>query len=885
MTTPINTDKLDLFLIAYRKYLETPEYNETYKWKILQTFQQNWDLDAPDLAAMIDRSLQHSMENLWAGANYYPKRILQEFVKLDPDRCRAMFSQLFDEEKPLSSRLHVFRQGADQLLVDLSASDGKERGSHYQDARAMLLYLSLRYPERYYLYKKDMVSRFFERIEYSEQHPSVRYKKGDYQAVEQYLAVAEQVRSFLQHEKTTIETHLRLFGDQGGYDTEHHLLTQDVIYCIAHKIEAAMDDQRRYWWLNADPGIWALQGNPLGSLHTYTAYNQKGNKRRVFKYFEAAQPGDLMIGYASSPVKEVQALLRITRSLQGEGKDSGIEFEVLHQLDSPIGWDVLSQSEPMQGAEMMSNNQGSLFSLKPEEFEFIQKLVEAKEGPWDFSPLSMAKSAKKSFTPLNQILYGPPGTGKTYQTMSRAVAIIDGEVPADRAKLRQRYRELMSEGRIAFTTFHQSFSYEEFVEGIRAEAKEGGVSYAVKPGVFLKTSREAQLALAEQLVAEDEKASTDAVKPDYEQLYEAYVKELQIRLKEGAVTMETSTNQQMEVVELTTQGNLNLRHQGYTKSYTVSQGRLKKLWQRFQAVSEIQNVHHDIRDTIGGANTTAYWVVFNDFKHFEANWEAVPTEEQAEPAVSEGDLDGLDFSMLAPEQLATVDRYVLIIDEINRGNIAKILGELITLLEPSKRLGGHDEQRVILPYSKQRFGVPANLHLIGTMNTADRSITQLDTALRRRFDFQEVMPQPELLAGRLIDGGVDLQLLLQTLNHRIEYLYDRNHTLGHAYFLGITSVRDLNHVFRDRVLPLLQEYFYGEWEKICLVLGDHPGWKKDEHLRLLQAKTLDGNALFGQAPDLYQQPQHYHLNPSLLAGEMPAEAFVHIYQQGKEGRE
>ena len=468
MTTPINTDKLDLFLIAYRKYLETPEYDETYKWKILQTFQQNWDLDAPDLAAMIDRSLQHSMENLWAGANYYPKRILQEFVKLDPDRCRAMFSQLFDEEKPLSSRLHVFRQGADQLLVDLSASDGKERGSHYQDARAMLLYLSLRYPERYYLYKKDMVSRFFERIEYSEQHPSVRYKKGDYQAVEQYLAVAEQVRSFLQHEKTTIETHLRLFGDQGGYDTEHHLLTQDVIYCIAHKIEAAMD-----------------------------------------------------------------------------------------------------------------------------------------EGPLDFSPLSMAKSAKKSFSPLNQILYGPPGTGKTYQTMSRAVAIIDGEVPADRAKLRQRYRELMSEGRIAFTTFHQSFSYEEFVEGIRAEAKEGGISYEVKPGIFLKTSREAQLSLAEQLVAEDKKATTATAKPDYEQLYEAYVKELQVRLKEGVVGVETSTGKQMEVIELTAQGNINLRHQGYTKSYTVSKGRLKKLWQGFDSINGIQNVHQDIRETIGGANTTA----------------------------------------------------------------------------------------------------------------------------------------------------------------------------------------------------------------------------------------------------------------------------------------
>ena len=177
------------------------------------------------------------------------------------------------------------------------------------------------------------------------------------------------------------------------------------------------------------------------------------------------------------------------------------------------------------------------------------------------------------------------------------------------------------------------------------------------------------------------------------------------------------------------------------------------------------------------------------------------------------------FKRIADRADKKNQNYVLIIDEINRGNIAKIFGELITLIEPSKRLGGDDQATVTLSYSKEPFGIPDNLYLIGTMNTADRSIALLDTALRRRFEFVEMMPNSNHECISTDIEGVNCRKLLATMNDRIRFLFDREHQIGHTYFINVDSVDDLEKTFKTKIIPLLQEYFYDNYEKIKLVLN------------------------------------------------------------------
>ncbi|EAK5279076.1 AAA family ATPase [Campylobacter jejuni] len=391
---------------------------------------------------------------------------------------------------------------------------------------------------------------------------------------------------------------------------------------------------------------------------------------------------------------------------------------------------------------------------------------------------------------LNQILYGPPGTGKTYHTIDKALEIL-GENLESRDEKKAKFDEYVKNGQIVFTTFHQSYGYEEFVEGIKPiidnDENSQEVKYDVKDGIFKELCEKAL-------------ENRDSIKN-----FNFYIDKLKEKVK-------IDDNNPEKYFELpNTKYSIQYRN-GKTfrikfddmsknhKDYPVSIDNIEKLYK----TSNIDEIY----------NSAYVRAILNYLK-----------------------LQGLEDYKEKDEKVNLP--YIIIIDEINRGNVSKIFGELITLIEPSKRIGEKEELKVTLPYSGEKFGVPKNVYIIGTMNTADRSITSLDTALRRRFEFVEMMPDVSKLS--MDCEGINLQELLKAINTRIEYLLDREKTIGHAFFVSVENLEDLKKVFQNKIIPLLQEYFYNDYALINAVLN-HNGMikedKKDDKY-LQKIKNLD----------------------------------------------
>ena len=434
---------------------------------------------------------------------------------------------------------------------------------------------------------------------------------------------------------------------------------------------------------------------------------------------------------------------------------------------------------------------------------------------------------------LNQILFGPPGTGKTYSTINKALEIFREDIEElTRNEIKTRFDKLMEEGRIVFTTFHQSMCYEDFIEGIKPiePEKEGDpVIYKIEHGILRKLCIEAAFAVGQL----SESTETEAVL-DFSMAYDSFVEKLEERLaKTPDVELETKAGGTVLVDSISSQGNIIIRHHNGQRSYTVSKARLTKLQSAINNLDDLNNINNQFRAIIGGSNSSAYWSVLNAIRK-----DAPQKQKTRETRVYTWDEKKEVVQSLRKEEYKgkKASPYVLIIDEINRGNVSQILGEIITLIEKDKRLGNDEALEVTLPYSKERFGVPPNLYIIGTMNTADRSVEALDTALRRRFSFVEMAPRYDLkqLQNEIIDG-ITLSDLLQRINRRIEKLLDKDHMIGHSFFLCVEDVQGLQRVFMNNIIPLLQEYFYGDIGKIALVLDtgffeDPPKDNKDNVL-------------------------------------------------------
>ena len=409
------------------------------------------------------------------------------------------------------------------------------------------------------------------------------------------------------------------------------------------------------------------------------------------------------------------------------GNDAGEVHKELDQLEKvQIVKEIIGMYEEQNTPDILMQTVQAIAELMP----YYEHILEVRENRIKEKEGSLMINEEPETTYIenqsgntfvkNSILYGPPGTGKTYYTAYYSVAICDDLSIEELEKksygeVLERFNTLKKEGRIAFTTFHQSYGYEEFIEGIRpvmaGEEEKKSIEYEIVPGVFKKFCDEAAL-------VDDEP-------------------------------------------------------------------------------------------------------------------------------------------------------YIFIIDEINRGNISKIFGELITLIEGTKRKGEREELSAFLPYSQEEFGVPKNVYILGTMNTADRSIALMDTALRRRFNFIEMMPDCRTIEDVVIrQNGKEVNIgnVLNIINRRIEFLFDREHTIGHAFFTSLkndnsNSIERLAAIFRNSIIPLLQEYFYDDYEKIRLVLGDNH--KKDEQFQFIKKANISPKALFGESIRL-ESTALYSLNEDAL---------------------
>ncbi|MUV37075.1 5-methylcytosine-specific restriction enzyme [Lentibacillus sp. JNUCC-1] len=431
----------------------------------------------------------------------------------------------------------------------------------------------------------------------------------------------------------------------------------------------------------------------------------------------------------------------------------------------------------------------------------------------------------------NCIFYGPPGTGKTHAATREAVHVVANQ-PADQDH-RHLYEQFLESGHIQLCTFHQSLSYEEFIEGIRI-GEDG--QFKTEDGMFKRISQQAEAAYNAYQHRRFIQMSLGTTGDTY----------LEYGLEHNMVSTNICTIDSDKMAEETYQQ----EHQTYDtpeKLAAIS----KDHWEGSAPYLHIfKNVikpgdiifisDHDNKDTVHAIAKVVGDYEYQSEKFNEHYKHMRKVEWLWTDPINVSDIykaDQFDYQIKQLSELKREDfkpahhviqlidpleKYVLIIDEINRGNIAQIFGELITLIEPNKRLGTKEATTVTLPYSNKPFGVPENLYMIGTMNTADRSIALMDTALRRRFTFKEVMPQSDLLKDIPMENGrgpIRLPKILDTINQRIEFLYDREHTIGHAYLMDCHSVDDVLNAFTKRIIPLLQEYFYGDWRQIEHILG------------------------------------------------------------------
>ncbi len=777
--------------------------DELYKWELLKKFRGRPDLNVADFLEEI-RSIDY--KNLM----YEMAVVVKNHIAKDlPDEYRACFKKLFNDEIDLNSRVKAFM---DEVLANYRKLEDKY--GHHHDERTIATLLTYHDPDQYTFFKDSFYQKYCKLIGVEARQKGEKYSH--------YMEIITELRDeYILQDPELLELVKSCMNPNCFDDTNHLILAQDILFQNLEKEGmrgrrywriGTTNDEKKYWEEMLSNKIASMGWSELGDLSEKNIenrndiaklmegigyYDKIGQRNRkageVYNFYLEMNKGDVIVAQDG---QKVNGLGIVTDNYLFQP-----EFDFPHTR--AVDWKVIDP-------ENLTNQQGLWTTV----FEIDDPVVINQIDQLLFGNASNKINDNADF-PLNTILFGNPGTGKTYHTIDLAVQIADpGEYTDGNHEANKiAYEHLVQNGQVVFTTFHQSMCYEDFIEGIKPISDDSNnLTYMVEDGLFK------QLAINAAFEFINEKSSDASKSLSFSAVYDHLLDEVNEKIgNDEKYTLKLKSGSELEIVEITIGNNFLVQHKNGSRTYTVSRKRLEKLFSGLPELGSVTNINEEIRKVIGGSNASAYWAVLKKIRSFnenviQAKADKIYSYEDKAAAVEKLQLN--DISHTGKEK-----KYVLIIDEINRGNVSQVFGELITLIEEDKRFGNKESLSAKLPYSRSRFFVPPNLYIVGTMNTADRSVEALDTALRRRFSFIEMVPLVNLDGMENEYAGIKITDLLETINNRIEKLIDRDHRLGHSYFLNIAGLKDLMIVFRDKIIPLLQEYFYGNYEKMGLVLG------------------------------------------------------------------
>ena len=894
-------------LATYTQILEKESVNsELYKWEAIQHFQENWKSDCPDddFFEMFKRAFA-KRSNLFFQNSY---GFLSKLAEQMPKEAKALIEYLFQDEIPLEQRIPIYQEKSSNLLLELRQRLGKDNINHQQDERTISFLLTLHNPEKYFLYKDNVYKWLCESKGVQPREAGKKYFH--------FVELAQNDLEIIRND-STLQGETRKFIPSTFKFDSTNLIFQDIYYRTMPRTKEMRKDYfielcsevknylqeenhpiaKQYWtepkatysWIS----IWRTDLPDPYFLH----YEIILLKNEIV--IELHPEGSPQFKMAFEPFMNQIDSSKYSTRVWHHGLAKGVKQNYQKIISKTKGSDYNNESEPTEG-------QVKAISAKLMEFynDFQVKIEHyLKEINFPFTPTIKDTKMK---TPLNQILYGPPGTGKTYSTIDKVVEICDEDYQeGNHSHNKTIYDRLVKDGRVVFTTFHQSMSYEDFIEGIKPlkpGEEDTFLKYDIEPGIFKQIANTAKTIKS----AKSNVIDWDTV--NYFKMSIGGKNRPDIHnwcIENSVVGIGWGGEEDLSSLVAFAKSNNWIQYRDKFKELypeTVSANRyhiqasfiFNKM--KIGDVVVISKGNHII-DAIGKI-TGDYQ--FNDqtptdmFHFRKVEWIATDLDASPEKFIDKqisqqsiyefynDDVKKGTFKSLTQGSQENTNPYVIIIDEINRGNVSAIFGELITLIEDDKRIDEPNEVKITLPYSKDKFGVPANLYILGTMNTADRSVEALDTALRRRFAFTEMLPQPELLSrsamltrlmwkyedvdwkdnkylekenslrsffGQIDDDewksrikiwdtqmkgkdssilsyfehfhfhGYDLQELLETINKRIEVLVDRDHTIGHAYLMDVDSEATLKFAFKNKIIPLLQEYFYGNYEKMEMVIG------------------------------------------------------------------